>query len=64
MDSRRRGNKDWEPFAPFFNPLEEYLKETPNPEADDDYLVSFLTSERLNQKTDDDKTLVLCRYEP
>lgn len=54
--------KDWAPFAPFFRPLEEYLWETPQPEADDAYLMSFLTSERLNQKTDDDKTLVLCRY--
>lgn len=53
--------QDWTPFAPFFSPLEEYLVETPNPEADDDYLMGFLTSERLNQKTDDDKTLVLCR---
>lgn len=56
--------KDWAPFAPFFSPLEEYLKETPDPEADDTYLISFLSSERLNQKTDDDKTLVLCHYEP
>ncbi|WP_017297809.1 PP2C family serine/threonine-protein phosphatase [Nodosilinea nodulosa] len=55
--------KDWTPFAPFFSPLEEYLWETPHPETDDAYLISFLTSERLNQKTDDDKTLVLCRYE-
>ncbi|MBW4481694.1 MAG: protein phosphatase 2C domain-containing protein [Tildeniella torsiva UHER 1998/13D] len=53
--------KDWAPFAPFFSPLEEYLEETPNPETDDEYLMSFLTSERLNQKTDDDKTLLLCR---
>ncbi|MFQ4138329.1 PP2C family serine/threonine-protein phosphatase [Nodosilinea sp. PGN35] len=53
--------KDWAPFAPFFSPLEEYLAETPHPEADDAYLMSFLTSERLNQKTDDDKTLLLCR---
>lgn len=55
--------KDWAPFGPFFSPLEEYLWETPNPGADDAYLINFLTSERLNQKTDDDKTLVLCRYE-
>ncbi|MEM9089046.1 MAG: PP2C family serine/threonine-protein phosphatase [Cyanobacteria bacterium P01_F01_bin.53] len=54
--------RDWTPFPPFFKPLEEYLEETPNPETDDAYLMSFLTSERLNQKTDDDKTLVLCSY--
>lgn len=56
--------RDWEPFAPFFNPLSEYLKETPNPEEDKAYLESFLDSERLNQKTHDDKTLLLCLCQP
>jgi serine/threonine protein phosphatase PrpC len=55
--------KDWAPFAPFFRPFEEYLDETPHPETDDAYLVDFLASERLNQKTDDDKTLLLCRFD-
>jgi hypothetical protein len=54
--------RDWAPFPPFFKPLEEYLLETHNPEQDDEYLVSFLESERLNQKTDDDKTLLLSLY--
>lgn len=53
---------DWTAFPPFFQPLEEYLIETHNPKQDDDYLIGFLTSERLNQKTDDDKTLLLGRY--
>lgn len=50
------------PFPPFFNPLEEYLWETSTPHHDDEYLVSFLESDRLNQRTDDDKTLLLCLY--
>jgi serine/threonine protein phosphatase PrpC len=53
---------DWTAFPPFFKPLEEYLWETPHPEADDDYLIQFLESERLNNRTNDDKTLLLCLY--
>jgi serine/threonine protein phosphatase PrpC len=53
---------DWTVFPPFFKPLEEYLSETNNPEQDDEYIKSFLDSERLNAKTDDDKTLLLCLY--
>jgi hypothetical protein len=54
---------DWTPFAPFFNPLEQYLRETDNLEKSDEYLMSFLNSERLNARTDDDKTLLLCLYD-
>lgn len=54
---------DWTLFAPFFQPLEEYLRETSNPEQEDDYLISFLDSDRLNARTDDDKTLLLCCYD-
>jgi uncharacterized protein YegL len=54
---------DWTPFAPFFQPLEEYLRETSNPEKEDEYLISFLDSDRLNARTDDDKTLLLCLYD-
>ncbi len=53
---------DWSPFAPFFQPLEDYLWETSNHEQEDEYVKSFLESERLNARTDDDKTLVLCLY--
>lgn len=55
---------DWTPFAPFFRPLEEYLRETPSPGLEDGYLRDFLASERLNARTDDDKTLALALYEP
>lgn len=55
--------KDWTPFSPFFKPLEEYIQETAHPEQDDEYLVNFLTSERLSERTNDDKTLLLCLYQ-
>ncbi|MCG6133218.1 MAG: protein phosphatase 2C domain-containing protein [Nostoc sp. LLA-1] len=51
---------DGKPFPPFFKPFEEYLQETPNPEEEHQYLIDFLTSERLNVRTDDDKTFLLC----
>ncbi|WP_298909068.1 PP2C family serine/threonine-protein phosphatase [uncultured Nostoc sp.] len=54
---------DWEPFSPFFKPLEEYLHETVNPEDENKYLTEFLNSERLNSRTDDDKTLLLCLFD-
>ncbi len=54
---------DWTPFTPFFQPLEQYLQETKNLEESDEYLMSFLNSERLNARTDDDKTLFLCLYD-
>jgi hypothetical protein len=54
---------DWTPFAPFFNPLEQCLRETDNLEESDEYLMSFLNSEKLNARTDDDKTLFLCMYD-
>lgn len=54
---------DGTPFTPFFQPLEEYLQETPNPETEDEYLNDFLSSDRLNARTDDDKTLLLCLYD-
>jgi Protein phosphatase 2C len=50
------------PSPRFFTPLEEYIKEIVHPEQEDGYLIEFLNSERLNKKTDDDKTLLLCCY--
>jgi hypothetical protein len=51
---------DWSPFSPFFKPFEDCLRLAP--EQADNYLQTFLTSERLNSRTDDDKTLLLCLY--
>lgn len=53
---------DWKPFPPFFKPLEEYLHDSVNPK-EDKYLTEFLNSERLNSRTDDDKTLLLCLFD-
>lgn len=54
---------DWKPFPPFFKPFDEYLQETANPDKEDKYIIDFLNSERLNSRTDDDKTLLLCNFE-
>ncbi|BAY25031.1 hypothetical protein NIES2100_48310 [Calothrix sp. NIES-2100] len=54
---------DWKPFPPFFKALKEYLQETTNPKEDYQYVDDFLNSERLNSRTDDDKTLLLCLWE-
>jgi serine/threonine protein phosphatase PrpC len=54
---------DWTPFPPFFQPLEEYLRETNNPEEEDEYAINFLKSDLLNARTDDDKTLLLCLFD-
>ena len=62
LESVALRRSDWTPFSPFFNPLEEFMAETVNPNQNDGYLVDFLTSERLNQRTDDDKTVLLCMY--
>ena len=53
---------DSTPFSPFFQPLEQYLRETENLKSDK-YLEDFLNSDRLNARTDDDKTLFLCLYD-
>ncbi len=55
---------DWAPYAPFFQPFEDYLTETPDPEQNPDYLEQFLTSERLNARTTDDKTMLLAQLIP
>ncbi|MBD2777610.1 protein phosphatase 2C domain-containing protein [Iningainema tapete] len=53
---------NWTPFPPFFKPLEEYLWESSNPEQEDEYIRNFLESDKLNARTNDDKTLLLCLY--
>ena len=51
---------DWTPFSPFFQPLEECLREPTSQQEKDEYIQNFLASERLNRRTSDDKTLLLC----
>ncbi len=47
------------PHVPFFRPLFAFLKETTDAVTADRALAAFLASERIAQRTDDDKTLVL-----
>jgi serine/threonine protein phosphatase PrpC len=47
---------DYTPFTPFFRNLEKYALSA---DANSDAVVSFLASERVCQRTDDDKTLVI-----
>ena len=49
-----------DPFLkPFFQPLEDYLTNAEDPEQESEYLEQFLDSEQLNQRTNDDKTILL-----
>ena len=54
--------QDWQPYAPFFQPFEACLLQLPTAVEQYSYLKTFLESERLNAKTDDDKTLLVCLY--
>jgi Protein phosphatase 2C len=47
------------PYAPFFRPLFWELRKADNPESLLDPLRTFLDSKPVNDRTDDDKTLVL-----
>lgn len=49
----------YEPHAPFFRPLFAFLAETDDPATAGEELARFLASERVAERTDDDKTLVL-----
>ena len=51
---------DWQPFPPFFEPLEQYLQTTEEPLSAD--LKEFLEREDLNARTTDDKTLLLALW--
>lgn len=54
--------QDWQAFTPFFQPFLDCLRNVPDATDRQTYLETFLESERLNAKTDDDKTLLLCLY--
>lgn len=49
------------PFAPFFKPLFDTLEKIDSEQLDvaEKALIGFLDSEKVNSRTDDDKTLVL-----
>lgn len=48
-----------EPYPPFFEPLFRFLAEAEDESQAVDQLAGFLNSDRVNQRTDDDKTLIL-----
>jgi hypothetical protein len=50
---------DYEPHQPFFRPLLTFASETVDETEATESLRAFLESERVCQRTDDDKTLVL-----
>jgi hypothetical protein len=50
---------DYAPHAPFFGPLFAFAREASDLEAAQTELGVFLDSERVNARSDDDKTLVL-----
>ena len=52
------------PHAEFFNAMFGTLADAPDPAALGDHLRSFLDSPRVNDRTDDDKTLVLAVRQP
>ncbi len=55
--------QDWQPHPPFFAPFMSCLQTMADPAERQDYLETFLNSDRLNAKTDDDKTLLMCLCE-
>ncbi len=55
--------QDWVPHTPFFSPFEACLRQLPTQSERDLYLKTFLESDRLNSKTDDDKTMLACLYD-
>ena len=52
--------QDWTPHGPFFKPFQDCLHLIPEQEQRQAYIETFLESDRLNAKTDDDKTMLLC----
>lgn len=48
-----------EPHVPFFTPLFRFISQVADEDAAAGQLAEFLSSERVNERTDDDKSLVL-----
>jgi serine/threonine protein phosphatase PrpC len=57
------GEIEWRPFIPFIESLEEHIKSAVNLYDAENKLVDFLESEKVNNKTDDDKTVLMCLFE-
>ena len=50
--------------GPFFKPMFENLRRAPNGDILRDSLSAFLNSSRVNERTDDDKTILLATRRP
>ncbi len=53
---------DWTPHEPFFRPMFGLVRNTEDPEAAEQLLFEFLSSERLDRRTDDDRAVVLAAW--
>jgi Protein phosphatase 2C len=49
----------WKPHDPFFGPLFEFLRTSPDTSLAQDDLGAYLGTERFDRRTDDDRTLVI-----
>lgn len=50
---------EWTPHAPFFTPLFEFARTTPDVTAAQECLRTYLGTDKFNKRTDDDRTLVI-----
>lgn len=56
-------SEDWRPFEKFFEPLEKHIFSEKPLITKEGELRIFLNSNKINQSTDDDKTLLLCAFQ-
>ncbi len=49
----------WKPHDPFFNPLFEFVRTSPDMAAVEGSLTDLLSADRFDRRTDDDRTLVI-----
>jgi hypothetical protein len=49
----------WKPYDPFFTPLFEFVRTSPDAALAEDSLSELLGADRFNRRTDDDRTLVI-----
>jgi hypothetical protein len=49
----------WKPHDPFFNPLFDFVRTTPDATAAEGSLSELLEAERFDRRTDDDRALVI-----
>ena len=55
--------ENWTPSTKFFEPLEKHISSVNSQKQKEADLYEFLGSARLNQATEDDKTLLICSYD-